>query len=349
MFNSNFLGHQKKLINRPSADFFTKSPNRDAIDFISYKNGLIRHLRNSENRFDKRIIFARKYADYEMRYRNYPKKINIIEVGPTCGLKEKRKSLYKDVRVEFINRLNESGLDNIQIADFSKSSFSCNMKHSRYINQKLNNCDKPSNVVNSMIVRTLNSYNREMIVNKNINEIVLNTGVTDEYNKLLSVECKEKVFNNIEEIVLVARTRGLRVRGGVSDVMRDACIEETVDFIERFAKMDVDYIDIIDSDVKGGSRKAIMDIVDRCLSKDINPSKIAVQIRDYEAEGLLTVVECLDRGIINYKTCVLGLESSILATEKLINFCKNNDIECGDIDSNGLLETSFWVNRFFKF
>ena len=70
MVNSNFLISQKKLFNSASTTLFTKSFKRNIVDFLSYKNGLIRHVGGSKDRFDRRIILARKYADYEMRYRH---------------------------------------------------------------------------------------------------------------------------------------------------------------------------------------------------------------------------------------------------------------------------------------
>jgi len=353
MFRVNFSGFQKRLCDGGFKCSSSITFKRNIADFLAYKNGLVKKVRAPGAHFDKLMIFARKYADCEMRYRRYPKRINIIEVGPTCGLDEKKKSLYKNIKVDFVNRLNETGLKNVQVVDFSRRFFSPNMKDGRYVNERLNEYIRPSDVVNSMIIPTIGTYNREMFVNKNINEIVLNLGITDSYNRFISSEGKESVFKSMEEILLVARDDGLRVRGGVSGNMggmtsENPAVDVMVECVERFDRMGVDCVDVVDTSVEGGSR-VIFDIVDRCLNRDVSPSKMAVQIRDNEVDGLLKVAEFLDRGIVNYRTCLMGLETGILSTEKLINFCKRNEIDFGDVDINKLLQTSFWVNRFFKF
>lgn len=349
MFNINFLARQKRQGGRA----LTNSIKRNIADFLAYKNGLVRGLRNATDFHDRRITTAEKYADYEMKYRQYPKKINIIEVGPTVGLGKKRKALYRDVKVDFINRLNNVGFSSVQVVDFSKTFFSRNTKDDGYVNRQLDRYPKPQGVINSMVVRSFGLYDRETINNRNINEIVLNIGVTDAYNRLYSQKQTEGFFKNVQKISRSAQERGLKVRGGVYGDLKgtssDRVVHNVVESIQRLDGMGFDSIDVADTSAGVGSRRIITDIVDKCLNKGVSSSKLSVQLRNSEGDCLLTLVECLDRGVVTYKTCVMGLETDILATERLINFCKSNAIECGDIDIDGLVQTSFWINRFFKF
>lgn len=44
----------------------------------------------------------------------YPSKVRIVEVGPRDGLQNESKNIPTDVKVEFINRLSETGLQNVE-------------------------------------------------------------------------------------------------------------------------------------------------------------------------------------------------------------------------------------------
>lgn len=57
-------------------------------------------------------FFSQNYA-VKCAYK-YPTKVRIVEVGPRDGLQNEPKNILTDVKVEFINRLSATGLQNVE-------------------------------------------------------------------------------------------------------------------------------------------------------------------------------------------------------------------------------------------
>ena len=53
-----------------------------------------------------------------MTNKSYPKKINIVEVGPRDGLQNEKEIVSTENKIKFIDKLSESGLKNIEAASF---------------------------------------------------------------------------------------------------------------------------------------------------------------------------------------------------------------------------------------
>lgn len=67
----------------------------------------------------KKCILLQSFAT-QCAYK-YPSNVRLVEVGPRDGLQNESKNIPTEVKVEFINRLSATGLQNVEATRYVKN------------------------------------------------------------------------------------------------------------------------------------------------------------------------------------------------------------------------------------
>jgi hydroxymethylglutaryl-CoA lyase len=286
----------------------------------------------------------------------FPTEVNIIEVGPRDGLQNEKKILPLNIRKEFIERINKTGIKNIEIGSFVNDKMIPSMKDSIKLSKSLK---KPLNVNYSVLVPNERKYLEGVAGNTNINEVVLFVSASDTFNKLNIYTTLDEAFKRFENIAIHAKLDGLSLRGSISCALGcpfegNIKTSKIIDIMERYLSLGVNTIDIADT-IGCGTRKKIINILDECLMNKIPPERLTGHFHDTKDSGLTLVEECMKRGINTFHTSIGGLgvcpysptKAGNLSTEKLLYYCLNRDIET-NIDLCEVQNISRWIREQVK-
>ena len=286
----------------------------------------------------------------------FPTEVNIIEVGPRDGLQNEKKVLSLETRKQFIERLNKTGLKNIEIGAFVNDKVIPSMKNSIELSKSLT---KPLDVCYSVLVPNEKKYIEGVIGNKNIDEIVLFVSASDTFNKLNIHTDLDTAFNRFEDIILHAKLDGLKVRGSISCSLGcpfegEIPATKVAEIIQRYLSLGVDTVDIADTN-GAGTRRKINNILDECFSYNIPFERLTGHFHDNKDSALILVEECMKKGINTFHTSIGGLggcpysstKVGNLSTEKLLYYCLNREIET-NVDICEVQKISQWIREEIK-
>ena len=138
-------------------------------------------------------------------------KIYITEVAPRDGLQNIKEIIETDKKVEFVNLLSETGVDEIEVTSFVHPKWVPQLGDAEEVFQKIK---RKEGVIYSAIVPNERGFERAIKVK--INKISVLTAASDTFNRKNINTDIERSFEILKPVVRNAKEMGLLVRGYIS-------------------------------------------------------------------------------------------------------------------------------------
>ena len=144
----------------------------------------------------------------------FPKRVKIVEVGPRDGLQNEKTIVPADVKIDFINRLSDTGLIQIETTSFVSPKWVPQMGDNAEVFQAIK---KKEGVSYTALVP--NAKGMEQALKAGCKEIAVFTAASETFTKKNTNCTIDESFEKFKEVVNLAHDHHIKIRGYVSCVM----------------------------------------------------------------------------------------------------------------------------------
>ena len=236
---------------------------------------------------------------------NFPDKVKIIEVGPRDGLQNEARSLTAEQRVEFIKRLEECGLRNIEAGSFVRPDRVPQMANTEQLMSRLNLEGETS-----YPVLIPNKRGLETALACGVREIAVFAAASETFSRK-NINCSiEQSITRFSGVIKTALQEGIRVRGYISCVM--GCPYEGDVSNEKVAEtaaklLDLGCYEISLGDTIGTGTPLQTHRLMEKTRKTVPVQQLAVHFHDTYGQALANILSALQSGISVIDSSVAGL------------------------------------------
>ncbi|MDX1444460.1 MAG: hydroxymethylglutaryl-CoA lyase [Gammaproteobacteria bacterium] len=280
----------------------------------------------------------------------FPDKIRIVEVGPRDGLQNEKTEVATDTKIDFINRLTETGLESIEVTSFVSPKWIPQLADAAEVFQGI---EKGPGVHYPVLVP--NEKGMERAIEVGAKEVSIFTAASETFNqKNINASIAESL-ERFEPVMAMARDNDIKVRGYVSCVLGcpyegEIHPEAVAEVAAELFRMGCYEISLGDTIGVGTPRKA-RQMVYQCARR-VPMERLAIHFHDTRNQALANILACLDMGIATVDSSVSGLggcpyaagAAGNVATEDVVYMLHGMGIDTG-VDLRKLLETSKWINE----
>ncbi len=272
----------------------------------------------------------------------------IIEVGPRDGLQNEAKLVPTELKLAFIRRLLDAGLNEIEATSFVSPKWVPQLGDAAELWPLL-----PQGPLFSALVP--NSKGLERALECGVDRIALFTAASDSFtqkNINMTVDESINVFREVAEAFRVARPNGW-IRGYVSTAFECPYAgpinpEQTVKVARLLVDLGVDEVSI--GDTIGAASPKEVHALNEQLFDVIPQSKTAYHFHDTRGTAIANVAAALDWGVEAFDSSAGGLggcpyapgAGGNLATEDLVYFLEREGLATG-IDLEKVAQASLSV------
>lgn len=280
-----------------------------------------------------------------------PKYVKIVEVGPRDGLQNEKITIGTPVKIEFVNRLSNTGLSAIETTSFVSAKRIPQLADAAEV---LAGIQKNPKVRYPVLIP--NAQGMEHAIQAGAKEVAVFSTVSETFSEKNTHCTIEESFERIEAIFKFASPHRIPVRGYISCALGcpyegEMSIQSVVTTALRLMSLGCYEISIGDTIGVGTPGKARALI--KAIAETIPIEKIAVHFHDTFGQALANIYACLDLGISVVDSSIAGLggcpyakgASGNVATEDVVYMLHGLGIETG-IDLEALVKISHFVSEF---
>jgi hydroxymethylglutaryl-CoA lyase len=279
---------------------------------------------------------------------SFPKRVRIVEVGPRDGLQNETFLVPTSCKVEFINRLSDTGLQTIEVTSFVSPKWVPQMgDHASVYNQ----IEKKSNVNYPVLVPNVKGL--ESAIAAGVKEVAIFGAASESFSKK-NINCSiADSLARFEGVVKLAQKNNIKVRGYISCVC--GCPYEgpvsptaVATLAKKMYEMGCYEVSLGDTIGIGtpGSIRAVLEEVLKVLPIDV----VAVHCHDTYGQALPNILTALEMGIQVVDASVAGLggcpyaagASGNVSTEDVVYMLEGMKIETG-VDLHKLLSAAEYI------
>jgi hydroxymethylglutaryl-CoA lyase len=281
---------------------------------------------------------------------DWPKKIQITEVGPRDGLQNQTKLISTASKISLIDALSKTGLSCIEASAFVHPEWVPQLADADEVFAGIN---RKNGVIYTALVPNESGWNRALA--SGVDEISVLTAASETFCERNTNTTIDGALERIQPIIEHALSCGVGVRGYISCVV--ACpYEGVIDMqkvryiAKRMTDMGVQNIalgETIGVAVPTDIRK-LYDALDGVLS----PEKTVMHLHDTRGTALACACEAMQCGVVSFDASCGGLggcpyapgAAGNIATEDLVYFADSSGIETG-IDLGALVAASTIIEK----
>jgi hydroxymethylglutaryl-CoA lyase len=269
-----------------------------------------------------------------------PKRVRIVEVGPRDGLQNEPRTVPTALKVQFIDRLGETGLTAIESTAFVSPKRVPQLADNAQVMAAIR---RRPGVSYPVLVPHLRGF--EAALAAQVGEIAV-FGATTERFVQRNIHCSiAESLERFRPVVAAAKAHGIRVRGYVScaiDCPYEGAVApgRTAEIALRLWEMGCEEISLGDTIGTGtpGRARAMIE----ATARKIPIERLAVHFHDTCGQALANIYAALELGIATFDSSVAGLggcpyapgASGNVATEDLLYLLHGLGIETGvDLDA----------------
>lgn len=232
-----------------------------------------------------------------------PKKVTLVEVGPRDGFQNESVQIPTEIKIEFINRLSQTGLSVIEATSFVSPKWVPQLADHAEVLQGI---DQAPGVRYPVLVP--NEKGLENAMAAGAKEIAVFTAASDAFSQKNTNCSIEESLIRIETVVRAAKKQQISVRAYVSCVLGcpyegDIALDHVSNVSEQLLKIGCDEISLGDTIGVGTPGKAQALI--KTVSQKIPLEKLAIHFHDTYGQALANIYACLECGITTID-CSLG-------------------------------------------
>ncbi|MCO4793956.1 MAG: hydroxymethylglutaryl-CoA lyase [Bacteriovoracaceae bacterium] len=280
-----------------------------------------------------------------------PKKVRIIEVGPRDGLQNEKLALDLETKTHFINLLVEAGFDSIEATSFVRPDKIPQMGDAKLLFKEL----VSNKLLNKARLMCLvpNMKGMDNAISVGVKDIAVFTATSETFNKNNINATIDESFSRIEEVMKVATSNNINIRGYISTVFGcpyegDTSIDVLKKQCERLFNLGAFEVSL--GDTIGSANPLQVIKISNELKKDFDIDKICLHFHDSRGTALSNILVGLNEGFTNFDSSAGGLggcpyalgATGNVATEDVVNLMESMGISTG-IDINKLSEASNYI------
>lgn len=282
-----------------------------------------------------------------------PRKVKIVEVSPRDGLQNEKKNVPTKTKIEFINRLSETGLQVIEATSFVSPKWVPQLADGSDVYAGIK---KQSGVIYPVLVPNLNGFEAAIAVG--VKDISVFTTPSEEFSKKNTNCSVAESLARIAEITQLAKQHQIPVRGYISCVLGcpyegEMDSEKVAEVAEKLLQLGCSEISLGDTIGVGTPVKA-KKLIER-VAKRIPLKQLAVHFHDTYGQALANIFAALECGISIVDSSVAGLggcpyaqgASGNVATEDVLYMLNGMGIETG-VDLTKLLAVGQYITKQLK-
>jgi hydroxymethylglutaryl-CoA lyase len=280
---------------------------------------------------------------------SFPQRVKLVEVGPRDGLQNERTPLDVDTKVEFINRLSESGLAVIETTSFVSPKWVPQLADADEVMARITR--KPG-VSYPVLVPNIKGMERALAAG--VEEVAVFTAASETFSQKNTNCAIDESIDRFRPVVARAKGAGVRVRGYISCVL--GCpYEGTVDrrrvadVAKRLYELGCYEVSLGDT-IGIGTPLQARDMVSQTAG-EVPIERLAVHFHDTRGQALANILACLEIGVSVVDASVGGLggcpyangATGNVASEDVLYMLHGMDIETG-VDLDMLIEAGRFIN-----
>jgi hydroxymethylglutaryl-CoA lyase len=277
-----------------------------------------------------------------------PAAVTIVEVGPRDGLQNEAATLTIADKIEFINRLTDSGLPAIEAGAFVSPKWVPQMADSDKVFAAI---DRRGETRFAALVPNLTGLERAHAAG--VREIALFAAASEAFSRKNINQTIDESLATYRTVATRALALGMRVRAYVSTAF--GCPYEGVVPVSRVATVSEALIamgayEVAISDTIGIAHPGQVPAVVEAVSAEVPKNKIALHFHDTRGMALANVLTALDLGIATFDASAGGLggcpyapgATGNLATEDLVYMLEGLGIRTG-VNLDRVVEASAFI------
>jgi isopropylmalate/homocitrate/citramalate synthase len=273
----------------------------------------------------------------------FPKRVEIVEVGPRDGLQNEAQILSVEGKAELIEALARAGLTRIEVGSFVSPAAAPQMATTREVLQRLG---PRSDLRLSVLVPNLRGLSAALAAGAR--EIAVFAAATESFSER-NINCSiAESLDRFSQVVAEARRQGVRARGYVSCALGcpyegAVAPQQTAAVARELRALGCSEISLGDTIGVGTpfAARALIDIV----ARDVGLENLAVHFHDTYGQALANIFACLEAGVAVIDASVSGLggcpyapgASGNVATEDVVYMLNGMGVDTG-VDLGALLE-----------
>jgi len=273
---------------------------------------------------------------HAMRRPSLPPRVTIYEVGPRDGLQNEAETLPVSARVEFVDRLTESGLSAIEVGSFVSPKAVPQLAETEEVFRRIH---RASGTRYPALVPNLRGLERA--VEAGVREIAVFTAASETFNRHNIHAGVDESIERFRPVVSRAQEEKIRVRGYVSTAFgcpyEGRIAPEAVrEVAHKLLDLPVDEISLGDT-IGVATPADVFDVVETLYESGVTRGVLALHLHDTRGTALANVYAGLECGIATYDSSAGGLggcpyapgAAGNLATEDLLYMLEGLSIETG--------------------
>ena len=272
----------------------------------------------------------------------YPQRVKLVEVGPRDGLQNERTPLDADTKVEFIDRLSESGLTVIEATSFVSPKWVPQLADADEVMARI--MRKPG-VSYPVLVPNIKGMERALAAG--VEEIAVFTAASETFSQKNTNCSIDESIERFRPVAARAKQAGVRVRGYISCVL--GCPYEGAVDHQRVAAIAKQLYDLGCYEVSLGDTIGIgtplqaRDMVSEA-AREVPLEHLAVHFHDTRGQALAIGVSAVDASVGGLGGCpyAKGATGNV-ATEDVLYMLRGMDIETG-VDLDKLIDAGRFIN-----
>jgi len=277
-----------------------------------------------------------------------PNKVTLVEVGPRDGLQNEKTNLPTSVKIEFINRLSNTGLSVIEATSFVSPKWIPQLADHRQVFEGIT---KKENVSYPVLVPNVKGFENALLCG--VKEMAVFTTPSETFSQRNTNSTVSESLQTISDIIHAAQANDIRVRGYLSCVLGcpyegNIAPESVADMAEKLITLGCYEVSLGDTIGVGTPGKT--DILLKKVLKKIPREKIAVHFHDTYGQALANIYVALLNGISSIDSAVAGLggcpyakgASGNVASEDVLYMLNGLNIETG-VDLESLISAGRFI------
>lgn len=265
----------------------------------------------------------------------FPGKVKIVEVGPRDGLQNEKRIVPLEVKVEFIERLGEVGIEAMEAGSFVSPKWIPQMANTKDVFARIS---RRPGVKYSALIPNIRGF--EQALAAKADEVAIFSAATESFSQK-NINCSiAESLNRFRPVAAAAMSVGIPLRGYISCGLGcpyegEVSVESVANVAATLEAMGCYEISLGDTIGTGTPLKARAMI--EATLEHVPLSKIAIHFHDTYGQALANILACLELGVSVIDSSIAGLggcpyakgASGNVATEDVIYMLEGMGIETG--------------------
>ncbi|KAF9177708.1 hypothetical protein BGZ51_008453 [Haplosporangium sp. Z 767] len=276
--------------------------------------------------------------------------VKIVEVGPRDGLQNEKSVIPAETKIEFINRLSDTGLSVVEATSFVSPKWVPQMGDATKV---ITSIKKNKNINYPCLTPNLKGL--DAAIDAGVKEVAVFLAASDSFSKK-NINCTvEESFDRVRPLITKAKEHGILVRGYVSCVV--GCPYEGPISPGKVAEVskklyDMGCYEISLGDTIGVGTPGTFRELLQTVSKVVPVEALAVHCHDTYGQALANIHCALEMGVRVVDSSMAGLggcpyapgASGNVATEDVVYMLQGMHYDTG-VDLKKAIETGNWISE----